>query len=403
MKFSHFLTERHEISQCLKKYEKVDFTNQASNRVFPTFQGFPHKQLQTIDLELIQPFLEHVKNIICDSDEKLYEIEMMKNAWIFQNPQQHMNWATVLVGQQGTGKNFYTNVLCQLWGEKYSDPNVNSIMQIVDEKTCLSIIENKKIIVCNELSSGMTKAGKNVNWDVVKSRITDDYIRCRKMYADYAMNPTKNLCNYFFCTNNRDSIKIEDGDRRYFCLEVSNCRKQDIEYFSKLLETFQHEGFYSNLLTYLLQLDCTELNTQIPVMTQLKREMIESNLSYAEQFIRRWNLGIDWVSGTTVWNKFIEWLELKSIDAKFAGAYNKFYDKISQWVDRRRLHGLVQYRANGNLVSYLDENPVNDEVEAEEEVETDVPTYDPTKDQALLNKAQELTPKLSAFERRHNN
>jgi hypothetical protein len=114
MKFSHFLTERHEISQCLKKYEKVDFTNQASNRVFPTFQGFPHKQLQTIDLELIQPFLDHVKNIICDGDEKLYEIEMMKNAWIFQNPQQHMNWATVLVGQQGTGKNFYTNVLCQL-------------------------------------------------------------------------------------------------------------------------------------------------------------------------------------------------------------------------------------------------------------------------------------------------
>jgi hypothetical protein len=40
---------------------------------------------------------------------------MMKNAWIFQNPQKHMNWATVLVGEQGTGKNQYTNVLCELW------------------------------------------------------------------------------------------------------------------------------------------------------------------------------------------------------------------------------------------------------------------------------------------------
>jgi hypothetical protein len=144
--------------------------------------------------------------------------------------------------------------------------------------------------------------------------------------------------------------------------------------------------------------------------------MIESNLNYAEQFVRKWQLGTDWVSGTEVWNKFIEWLELKSIDAKFAGAYNKFYDKISPWLDRRRVHGCVQYKANENLIRYIEENSEANCVDSVEEAELDaflkpveqhsdlrLREYDPTTDKALLDKARELTPKISRFEMRHQN
>jgi hypothetical protein len=38
-----------------------------------------------------------------------------------------MGWATVLVGEQGTGKGMYTDVLCKLWGDEWVQQNINSV------------------------------------------------------------------------------------------------------------------------------------------------------------------------------------------------------------------------------------------------------------------------------------
>jgi hypothetical protein len=191
------------------------------------------------------------------------------------------------------------------------------------------------------------------------------------MYQDYASTPTKNLATYFFLTNNRDSIRIEDGDRRYMCLNVSNAKKQNIPYFASFVKSCQEPEFYDNLLTYLLKLDTSELNIHIPVMTELKREMIDSTLTYPEQFIRRapWSKDNGWERFDDIWKRYIKWLEGKAIDSsKYAGARNKFFEKVSSLVEKRKVRGNVQYKPSDLLISYWQENDVESETEYANEV-----------------------------------
>jgi hypothetical protein len=189
------------------------------------------------------------------------------------------------------------------------------------------------------------------------------------MYCDYGDSPVKNYATYFFCTNNRDSIRIEDGDRRYFCLNVSSAKKQNIEYFGNLVEAVNAPGFYDHLLSYFLRMDTTSLNIHIPPMTDLKRDMMEASLSYPEQFIRRcpWSNALMWESFDAVWRKYIDWLDDRSIDSlKYAGARNKFYERVSDFVEKRRYHGLTQYRPSQSLIEYWKENGFDEDQEEKE-------------------------------------
>jgi hypothetical protein len=108
----------HVIKRDLSTFECLDFTNDENPKAFPIWRTHAHPLVEEVNQELIQPFLDHVRNVICSGNESYYAAEMMKDAWMFQHPLHHMKWATVLVGEQGTGKNVYTEVLCKLWGEK---------------------------------------------------------------------------------------------------------------------------------------------------------------------------------------------------------------------------------------------------------------------------------------------
>jgi hypothetical protein len=116
------------------------------------------------------------------------------------------------------------------------------------------------------------------------------------MDQDY-QSPIRKVSNYIFVTNHQDSIKLEEGDRRYFVLETSDQRVGDHEYYSGLFESFQHPEFYSTLLSYFLRMDTTTLNVHMPLETEAKKEMMETSQSYAEAFIRSdafLNLFGDW-------------------------------------------------------------------------------------------------------------
>lgn len=124
---------------------------------FSYFQGYKYKLLESVNLELIQPFLDHIKYIICDFERNIPKTEInnnMKNyktlfryedgiynivkdiknathysiyekdiyynymikwfAYILQNINLRTNIAILLKSKQGCGKNIFTNVLCEL-------------------------------------------------------------------------------------------------------------------------------------------------------------------------------------------------------------------------------------------------------------------------------------------------
>jgi hypothetical protein len=141
----------------------------------------------------------------------------------------------------------------------------------------------KKIIVTNEIKE---LEHNKASWDVMKSRITDDYYRVRRMYEPTQV--VRNVNNYFFCTNNYSSIKMGQKDRRYDIKEVSDKHEKDIRYFSRLRKTFTRE-MKSQLLRYFLDIDTSDFNHLIPPTSVLKKEMQDSQKPLAELFFEHFD------------------------------------------------------------------------------------------------------------------
>jgi hypothetical protein len=370
MKLGEFMAEP-SVCQSLNKFGRSTFYSEDPD-VFSVWRGHIHRiqppEELSENLHLIQPFLDHVRNIICNRDERNYNTEMKKNAWIFQNPAKHLRWATVLISiAQGTGKTvFYTDVLCSLWGADWSEPNVNKMEEILGEKA-QAMTENRKLIVCNELSSGDSRSGSRINWDAMKSRITDDVIRVRGMYKDRSQIPIQNMANYIFASNHTNSIVIEEGDRRYFPLQVSEEQVKNAEYFIPLAKSFEHPLFRSTLLSYLLNLDVSDFDPDNPPMTELKESMTDATRSNAESFVvdRSWYFETDSEETSSIlenknnkevnfdylWRRYNDWLEKLNRDgSKWAGDPNAFYSKIRNWVDEIKIGGKKTYRPNKKLL-----------------------------------------------------
>jgi hypothetical protein len=333
------------INTSIRRFDRAELSSTRRN-YFSMWRGHIHKILppEEINMPLIQPFLNFVRDIICAGNQEYYKVEMQRNAWMLQNPDKHVGWATVLYSHtQGAGKGVYTWTLCNLWGKMWTCPNINDLEFITGEKAKMNIV-NKKIVVYNEMpDKTTTKKAKNSDWDTLKSRITDDDIRIRELYGNHEILSFKNFVTYFFATNNLNSIKIEDSDRRFFCLRVSDERVGDIDYYTPIGEPAehpeQHEEYYSNLLSYLLNFDTKGFNTRVPPMTPLKQIIVDANQNYVETFIleRGWwkpiikthqGVVMELMAQDDVREAFTRWMDRKHLDPKMYGNLHNFYEKI---------------------------------------------------------------------------
>jgi hypothetical protein len=304
------------VSNNLKRFTATDFAGNDEHK-FNIWRGYAYDPLdenEELDMELIKPFLDHVKNVICGGNEFNYSVEIMRDAWMLQHPNDHVQWATVLMGEEGAGKGIYTDVLCDLWGNAWTERNINNIDQITGDNN-RDLIGFKKLIVPNELQS--LENGRK-NFDIMKSRITDKFYVLRNLYE--SPQTMRNVNNYIFSTNNYDSIKMGMRDRRYFVLEVSDQYVGKVqEYFMPLVATFSDE-MKRHLLTYLLAYDTEQFNPFVPPETDLKSTIKEMNLSLPEQWMSQfvWR-GERAYTLDELWMKFSTWCDAMSLDRKFMG------------------------------------------------------------------------------------
>jgi hypothetical protein len=150
---------------------------------------------------------------------------------------------------------------------------------------------------------------------------------------------------------------MEQRDRRYFALKVSSAHAQDIDYFKMLHDSYQHPEFYSHLLTYFLRMDTSALDIHIPLMTDLKSEMLDAGMSYQEMFIRTrdaWctmDLNRDnlWRQAKNVWARYVAWLDEEGIPpSKDNGNMLTFSAKVAHLIEKKKSSG-VWYRPNEKL------------------------------------------------------
>ena len=248
--------------------------------VFSIFQGFKYPCLDRIDYSKIQPFLDFVREVIADNNVDVYEYLINWLSYIVQNPGKKTKTAIVLKGLQGIGKGTFTDTICEMLAG-YSASNVTDISELTG--TFNSVVENKMLIVLNELKNCGDERGANFN--SLKSIITENDIRINE--KNQPRRDGDNVANFIFVTNNAYPVKIESGDRRYLVLKVSGKYKGNYDYFTKLISIRESEEFYSNLLTYFNNKDLHDfLPARIP-MTDAKEDIIRASLSVIEDWICR--------------------------------------------------------------------------------------------------------------------
>ena len=207
---------KHEVNDKLKEYtawdlflkNQLEFAVKAlkfyseDEQVFSYFRGYDYKKLDEVKNELIQPFLNHIRDVIANGNDEVYKYILVWIASILQKPNFKTETALVILGNQGTGKNVFTNVICKLMA-RYANENVTSIESIVGKFN--AILENKKLLVLNELQS--IDCNKYLISDALKSVITDKKININQKNEPERL--TENVANFRMVSNNNAPIKIE--------------------------------------------------------------------------------------------------------------------------------------------------------------------------------------------------
>ena len=248
--------------------------------VFSLFQGYKYPILDVCDYDLIKPFMELVREVICNENPEIYEYVLNWLGYIIQNPGEKTKTAIVLKGLQGIGKGTFTDTICEMLSG-YSASNVTEIAELTG--TFNSVVENKMLIILNELKNCGDDRGANFN--SLKSIITESDIRINE--KNQPRRDGDNVANFIFVTNNAYPVKIETGDRRYLVLKVNGKYKGNLDYFQTLYNLRKNPDFYPNLLTFFAKKDISSfVPARIP-MTDAKMDIINASLSDMEQWIIR--------------------------------------------------------------------------------------------------------------------
>jgi hypothetical protein len=214
-----------------REFFKIDFNPQKEGHYGKTYniwKGFPVKAKKG-DCSL---FWEHVRNIICSGEEAHYIYVRKWLARLIQFPWL-IDTSLVLRGKQGTGKGIFVSAIGKLFGPYYAP--LASIEKIIGRFN--AHLKNALLIYADEAIWD----GRKGQEGLLKSLITEKTIFIEAKGRDgYWINNYKHL---IVSSNETQAVHLDPDDRRFFVLDVSDARKEDLRYFNKIQKQLESGGY----------------------------------------------------------------------------------------------------------------------------------------------------------------
>ena len=306
--------------------------------IYSYFQGYEYKELDDYDEDIISCFLNHIRENIANGNEELYNYILNWISYILQNPDGKTGSCLVITGEQGTGKNTFTDVICNLM-KRYSVRNLTEIGDLVGKYN--SVIENNKLIVCNEMSSAQGNIQLNSN--SLKSIITDSEIGVEEKFVPKRY--VQNVVNLIILSNYFDPVKVEKLDRRYVVCNTNESHANDQDYFKALRKSFTEE-FYQNLFTYFMKRNLDDVNIRTLPNTEAKQALMEANRSIYESFIQ--DFIPDFIEGwctDEVYEYYKKWFVKNGGNEEKMVSKPTLGRKLTPFVNKpqKRINGLQKY------------------------------------------------------------
>ena len=281
-------------------YSKVVFTpysakslnrgaaiDKSKYKTFNMFGGFCNNYDPdfVVDRKLLAPIFEVISNLCNDNEEYLtYFIKWL--AHIVQHPNTKTDVIVSIKSEQGAGKTTFFNwfgaaVLGNQYYASVSDMGkiTGQFNTIIAGKLLVAVEEadtfEGNYTVVNKLKDLCTNTKQTIEYKCQNAIVIDDYV------------------NYAILTNRERSVRVESGDRRYFCLEALRKYEPGDPFWTMLGQLYANpassEHFFHYLMgvpvhkTDLLKIPNTE--TRVELIQHNARPIVEYGLSlYREKF-----------------------------------------------------------------------------------------------------------------------
>ena len=278
----------------LKLFKPCDENKELEETTINIFQGYKYQEVVTDDFTILEPLLNHIKEVNCNGDEKKYKYIMNWYANIIQNLAVKNGTLPIIYGSQGSGKSLFVEIMADLLGA-LAITNADDLDKVFGKFN--GIVEKKVLVVLNEIGEANDKFAYS---EKMKSRIT----QVNTLYEKKGIETKTglNYANYIMTANYANPIKSQKGDRRTIYFPTNNKYCGDRNYFKELCKPFQpvKQGPYNKeymgvLLHYMLtqfkpeEYDLEELifetnqNTQTNYNEQLERQY--TDLNAVESFV----------------------------------------------------------------------------------------------------------------------
>jgi len=210
-------------------------------------------------------FFDFIKNIICSGNEEHYNYLVSLMAHVVQFPEKKEGIVVALRGEQGIGKNFFIENFGKLFGNSYIEVlNSEALVGKFNKQ-----LQNKLIVFADEIYTFFGGQDGIKSRNLLKGMITgNDMIIEMKGKDSYV---AKNLIRFFFASNSEWVAPVENGDRRYFVLDVSSEKKENGEYFGSIYNDLLSGG-YEDLLFELQSKDIFDFDFRKIPLTKAKSE-----------------------------------------------------------------------------------------------------------------------------------
>lgn len=278
--------------------------------------------------------LRHLRDVVCSGNREHFRYLLAWMAHLVQRPWEAPGVVVVLrSAAEGTGKSTVGVWLAKIFGEH---------ALVMAEPTQLlskfnAHLETRCLVVLNELHWAGDKAAESK----FKSIATDPYLTVERKHGGVYSVP--NILHIMAATNAEWAVPAGYGARRWFVLDVDQCRMGDHAYFGALHREADNGGIEA--LMYILQrfkLDRVNLHA-VPV-TEALREQQERSMSLEVQWaLDLADRGGQWfnrpVESRQIYNDYVSFVQVRRRTPLTPNALGRYLTKLKVELEHTSMGG----------------------------------------------------------------
>ena len=270
--------EINPLTYWLKQIDRRDFnhfqfnpyTLESSENCYNTWKGYKILDTEKFDEKNIEPILYHIKDVMANGDNVVYEYLLNYFAHLLQKPYQRTCVCLCFKSIEGTGKTLFLDIIRKIMGEDLYT-TTNEMERVLGRFNDLSA--NKILINFNETNWGGDKKCKGK----FKALITDDKIAIEE--KGKSIYVTDNYANCIISSNNEWLISISKDDRRFCAIECKN------EPLSKTKYEIINKIDLQEIANYFYNRDISKFDSRLFPKTKFHEDQIQLNWDSVQNFV----------------------------------------------------------------------------------------------------------------------